>query len=150
MPLLSVSSSSEESSVRFGPVYGAGAVAGPILVCVQCLGIPDRMFAASKAACKVQVLGSPIIFRVPMHSAHILHRDAPVRAHMHTPSHARTHEDTHIYTHACAHAPPCALRRFKALADKKKLVTDEDIIALVSDELHQPQMIWELLDLQVG
>jgi 2-isopropylmalate synthase len=41
-------------------------------------------------------------------------------------------------------------RRFKALADKKKLVTDEDIIALVSDELHQPMMIWELLDLQVG
>ncbi|KAF5836613.1 hypothetical protein DUNSADRAFT_5688, partial [Dunaliella salina] len=40
-------------------------------------------------------------------------------------------------------------KRFKALADKKKLVTDEDIIALVSDELHQPQMIWELLDLQV-
>ncbi len=40
-------------------------------------------------------------------------------------------------------------RRFKALADKKKLVTDEDIIALVSDELHQPMMIWELLDLQV-
>ena len=40
-------------------------------------------------------------------------------------------------------------RRFKALADKKKLVSDEDIIALVSDELHQPQLVWELQDLQV-
>ncbi|PNW81754.1 hypothetical protein CHLRE_06g258733v5 [Chlamydomonas reinhardtii] len=40
-------------------------------------------------------------------------------------------------------------RRFKALADKKKGITDEDILALMSDELHQPKVIWELLDLQV-
>jgi hypothetical protein len=41
-------------------------------------------------------------------------------------------------------------KRFKALADKKKRVSDEDILALMSDELHQPEVIWELLDLQVG
>jgi 2-isopropylmalate synthase len=40
-------------------------------------------------------------------------------------------------------------RRFKALADKKKGITDEDIIALVSDEVHQPSVVWELQDLQV-
>ncbi|MEW5308007.1 MAG: hypothetical protein WDW36_010370 [Sanguina aurantia] len=40
-------------------------------------------------------------------------------------------------------------KRFKNLADKKKGVTDEDIQALLSDELHQPSVIWELADLQV-
>ncbi|KAJ9505503.1 hypothetical protein QJQ45_023787, partial [Haematococcus lacustris] len=40
-------------------------------------------------------------------------------------------------------------KRFKTLADKKKGITDDDILALMSDELHQPEMIWELVDLQV-
>ncbi len=40
-------------------------------------------------------------------------------------------------------------RRFKALADKKKTVTDADLEALVGDELYQPVEIWELLDVQV-
>lgn len=40
-------------------------------------------------------------------------------------------------------------KRFKNLADKKKGVTDEDVMALMSDELHQPATVWELLDLQV-
>ena len=40
-------------------------------------------------------------------------------------------------------------KRFKALADKKKGITDDDILALVGDELHQAAIIWELLDLQV-
>lgn len=40
-------------------------------------------------------------------------------------------------------------RRFKSLADKKKHITDEDILALVGDEVHQPEKLWELLDLQV-
>ncbi|KAG2429375.1 hypothetical protein HXX76_011140 [Chlamydomonas incerta] len=40
-------------------------------------------------------------------------------------------------------------KRFKSLADKKKGISDEDILALMSDELHQPKVIWELLDLQV-
>ena len=37
----------------------------------------------------------------------------------------------------------------QALADKKKVVEEEDIQALVNDELHQPEAIWELLTLQV-
>ena len=38
----------------------------------------------------------------------------------------------------------------QALADKKKHVSDDDILALVGDELHQPQKLWELIDLQVA
>jgi 2-isopropylmalate synthase len=41
-------------------------------------------------------------------------------------------------------------KRFKALADKKKGITDDDILALVGDEVHQPAEIWKLVDLQVG
>jgi 2-isopropylmalate synthase len=44
---------------------------------------------------------------------------------------------------------PLPDRRFKHLADKKKGITDEDVMALLSDELHQPATVWELLDLQV-
>eukprot|EP00199_Chlamydomonas_sp_CCMP681_P000381 CAMPEP_0119102884 /NCGR_PEP_ID=MMETSP1180-20130426/1484_1 /TAXON_ID=3052 ORGANISM="Chlamydomonas cf sp, Strain CCMP681" /NCGR_SAMPLE_ID=MMETSP1180 /ASSEMBLY_ACC=CAM_ASM_000741 /LENGTH=597 /DNA_ID=CAMNT_0007087261 /DNA_START=19 /DNA_END=1812 /DNA_ORIENTATION=+ len=40
-------------------------------------------------------------------------------------------------------------KRFKELAEKKKGITDEDVLALVSDELHQPVTVWELLDLQI-
>jgi 2-isopropylmalate synthase len=40
-------------------------------------------------------------------------------------------------------------KRFKALAEKKKGITDEDILALMGDELHQPKAIWELMELQV-
>ncbi len=40
-------------------------------------------------------------------------------------------------------------RRFKALADSKKGITDDDLFALVSDEVHQPTQIWEMVDLQV-
>ena len=40
-------------------------------------------------------------------------------------------------------------KRFKALADVKKGITDEDISALAGDEAHQPTTIWELQDLQV-
>lgn len=39
-------------------------------------------------------------------------------------------------------------RRFKALADKKKNVTDDDVLALVGDEVHQPIVIWSLDGLQ--
>ena len=39
-------------------------------------------------------------------------------------------------------------KRFKALADVKKGITDEDISALAGDEAHQPTTIWELQDLQ--
>jgi len=40
-------------------------------------------------------------------------------------------------------------KRFKALADRKKGITDDDVLALMGDTLHQPTAIWELLDLQV-
>ena len=29
-------------------------------------------------------------------------------------------------------------------------MTDEDLQALMADEVHQPTVIWELMDLQVG
>ena len=40
-------------------------------------------------------------------------------------------------------------RRFKDLADKKKNIADDDLLALVQDEVHQPTAIWQLQDLQV-
>lgn len=39
--------------------------------------------------------------------------------------------------------------RFKAIAEQKKRVTDADLIALVSDEVFQPEFVWKLHDLQV-
>ncbi len=42
-----------------------------------------------------------------------------------------------------------AFRRFKELADKKKVVTDADLEALVSDEIFQPQEIFALDGMQV-
>jgi hypothetical protein len=29
-------------------------------------------------------------------------------------------------------------------------ITDDDLLALVSDEVHKPETVWELIDLQVG
>jgi len=43
-----------------------------------------------------------------------------------------------------------AFARFKKLADKKKVITDADLVALVSDELYQPTEYWKLEALQVG
>jgi len=41
-------------------------------------------------------------------------------------------------------------RRFKAVADRKKSgIADEDLLALVQDEVHQPTAIWELKGVQV-
>ncbi|MCP4164507.1 MAG: 2-isopropylmalate synthase [Chloroflexi bacterium] len=40
-------------------------------------------------------------------------------------------------------------RRFKELADKKKVVSDADLEALVGDEVYQPQETWELVGVQV-
>ncbi len=42
-----------------------------------------------------------------------------------------------------------AFARFKALADKKKHITDADLEAIVSDELYQPQEFFTLADMQV-
>ncbi|MBW2222651.1 MAG: 2-isopropylmalate synthase [Deltaproteobacteria bacterium] len=43
-----------------------------------------------------------------------------------------------------------AFARFKKLADKKKRITDADLLALVSDELYQPKEFWKLDAIQVG
>jgi 2-isopropylmalate synthase len=43
-----------------------------------------------------------------------------------------------------------AFARFKKLADKKKHITDADLLALVSDELYQPKEFWRLEAIQVG
>ena len=43
----------------------------------------------------------------------------------------------------------CVVLHAQSLADKKKNVTDEDVLALVSDEVHQPEKLWDLLGLQV-
>ena len=40
-------------------------------------------------------------------------------------------------------------KRFKDLADKKKVVADEDLVALVNDEQSQAQATWVLKDIQV-
>lgn len=46
-------------------------------------------------------------------------------------------------------APPTPPHPPQALADKKKGITDEDLLALVGDEVHQAAVVWELIDLQV-
>jgi len=42
-----------------------------------------------------------------------------------------------------------AFKSFKELADKKKIITDADLEALVADRFFQPEEIFKLLDLQV-
>ncbi|XP_066355837.1 2-isopropylmalate synthase A-like [Miscanthus floridulus] len=39
-------------------------------------------------------------------------------------------------------------KRYKEVAEKKKRVTDEDLEALLSDEIFQPKVIWSLADVQ--
>jgi 2-isopropylmalate synthase len=43
-----------------------------------------------------------------------------------------------------------AFTRFKGLADKKKVVTDADIEAIIADEIYQPPEIWKLNHIQVS
>lgn len=43
-----------------------------------------------------------------------------------------------------------AFKRFKKLADKKKVVTDADIAAIIADEIYQPPEIWKLNHIQVS
>ena len=40
-------------------------------------------------------------------------------------------------------------KRFKELADTRKKLTDDDVLALLADEIHQPAKAWDLLALQV-
>ncbi|KAK4718531.1 hypothetical protein R3W88_016869 [Solanum pinnatisectum] len=39
--------------------------------------------------------------------------------------------------------------RFKSVAEKKKKITDDDLVALMSDEVFQPQFVWQLQNVQV-
>jgi hypothetical protein len=39
--------------------------------------------------------------------------------------------------------------RFKELADTRKRLTDDDVLALLADEVHQPAKAWDVLALQV-
>jgi 2-isopropylmalate synthase len=43
-----------------------------------------------------------------------------------------------------------AFERFKRLADKKKVVTDPDIEAIIADEIYQPPETWHLNHIQVS
>lgn len=43
-----------------------------------------------------------------------------------------------------------AFTRFKRLADKKKVVTDADLEAIIADEIYQPPEIWKLNHIQVS
>ena len=43
-----------------------------------------------------------------------------------------------------------AFKRFKKIADKKKVVTDADIEAIIADEIYQPPVIWQLDHIQVS
>ena len=43
-----------------------------------------------------------------------------------------------------------AFARFKRVADKKKVVTDADIEAIITDEFYQPVEIWKLNDIHVS
>ncbi|MCP4416746.1 MAG: 2-isopropylmalate synthase [Chloroflexi bacterium] len=43
-----------------------------------------------------------------------------------------------------------AFQRFKRLADKKKVVTDADLEAIIADEIYQPPEIWKLNQIQVS
>lgn len=43
-----------------------------------------------------------------------------------------------------------AFKRFKRIADKKKVVTDADIEAIIADEIYQPPVIWQLDHIQVS
>jgi 2-isopropylmalate synthase len=43
-----------------------------------------------------------------------------------------------------------AFERFKRWADKKKVVTDADIEAIIADEIYQPPEIWRLNHIQVS
>ncbi|MCL4489554.1 MAG: 2-isopropylmalate synthase [Chloroflexi bacterium] len=42
-----------------------------------------------------------------------------------------------------------AFRRFKELADKKKVIADADLVALIADEFYQPPEVFALQNLQV-
>ena len=44
----------------------------------------------------------------------------------------------------------CVAPALQDVADMKKEITDEDLLALITDEVNQPPQLWALVDLQVG
>ena len=44
----------------------------------------------------------------------------------------------------------CVASMLQDVADMKKEITDEDLLALITDEINQPPQLWALVDLQVG
>ena len=43
----------------------------------------------------------------------------------------------------------CSAFALQNVADMKKEITDEDLLALITDEVNQPPQLWALVDLQV-
>ena len=44
----------------------------------------------------------------------------------------------------------CFASVLQDVADMKKEINDEDLLALITDEVNQPPQLWALVDLQVG
>jgi len=53
------------------------------------------------------------------------------------------------YTDLSQEALNQAFQRFKKLADKKKVVSEADLEAIIADELYQPREIWKLDHIQI-
>jgi 2-isopropylmalate synthase len=69
----------------------------------------------------------------------------------HSGRHAfRTHLEAMGYDNLTEEELNQAFKRFKRIADKKKVVTDADIEAIITDEFYQPKEIWKLNYVQVS
>ncbi|MBE7555034.1 MAG: 2-isopropylmalate synthase [Anaerolineales bacterium] len=69
----------------------------------------------------------------------------------HSGRHAfRTHLEAMGYDNLSEEDLNQAFKRFKRIADKKKVVTDADIEAIITDEFYQPKEIWKLNYVQVS
>lgn len=69
----------------------------------------------------------------------------------HSGRHAfRTRLETMGYDNLSEEELNQAFKRFKRIADKKKVVTDADIEAIITDEFYQPKEIWKLNYIQVS
>jgi 2-isopropylmalate synthase len=62
----------------------------------------------------------------------------------------RVHLEEMGYDNLTAEEINVAFKRFKALADKKKIVADADLEAIIADEIYQPPEIWKLNHIQVS
>jgi 2-isopropylmalate synthase len=54
------------------------------------------------------------------------------------------------YDNLSEEAIKAAMKRLKAVADVKKMITDADIEAIIADEVYQPTTIWQLNHIQVS